>query len=225
MQRKPKIKAAAAQKAQRMRIAIAGAGIGGLAAACLLATNGHQIDLFDQFAAPRPIGSGLMIQPMGLHVLDLCGAGDSVRANGQPIARMLGHDGARRILDVRYDPAGRIPRQGTAIHRATLHAALLNATLARGVTITPAMSVRSAPLHGNQRHLHMTNGTTHGPYDLVIDATGRRLHPLPAYGASAALRRDLGAPSLGPKPPICRKTNLPKRITAHRAWRACCLWG
>ncbi|SEN72638.1 2-polyprenyl-6-methoxyphenol hydroxylase [Pseudorhodobacter antarcticus] len=172
-----------------MRIAIAGAGIGGLAAACLLATNGHQIDLFDQFAAPRPIGSGLMIQPMGLHVLDLCGAGDSVRANGQTIARMLGHDGARRILDVRYDPAGRIPRQGTAIHRATLHAALLNATLAHGVTITPAMSVQSAPLHGNQRHLHMTNGTTHGPYDLVIDATGAgstlsplKAHALP-YGA------------------------------------------
>ncbi|RQP05248.1 MAG: FAD-dependent oxidoreductase [Paracoccus sp. BP8] len=35
------------------RIAIAGAGIGGLAAATLLAREGHEVALFERFAAPN----------------------------------------------------------------------------------------------------------------------------------------------------------------------------
>ena len=46
-------------------IAIVGAGIGGLTAAALLARQGHTITVFDQFNVPRPVGSGLVIQPVG----------------------------------------------------------------------------------------------------------------------------------------------------------------
>ena len=60
-------------------IAIVGAGIGGLAAAALLA-DAHRVTLYDQFPEPRPIGSGLVIQPVGQAVLDLCGAGQEARA-------------------------------------------------------------------------------------------------------------------------------------------------
>ena len=68
----------------RMRIGIAGAGIGGLAAAALLARDGHQVTVFDQFEAPRPVGSGLVIQPVGMEVLDQVGAGDAARSLGAP---------------------------------------------------------------------------------------------------------------------------------------------
>ena len=40
-----------------MQISIAGAGIGGLAAAALLAAQGHAVTVFDPFDAPRPVGS------------------------------------------------------------------------------------------------------------------------------------------------------------------------
>ena len=172
-----------------MKVAIAGAGIGGLAMAALLAKAGHEVALFDQFDAPRPIGSGLMIQPLGLAVLDMCGAGDAVRASGQRIARMLGHDGARRILDVSYDRQGRAAFMGLGIHRAALHGALLAAAQARGVEVRPSSIVTSAPLQGDQRSLVLAHGAVHGPYDLVIDATGSgsALSPLQAralpYGA------------------------------------------
>ena len=53
-----------------MNIAIVGAGIGGLATAILLERLGHRISLFEQFRKPVPIGSGLMIQPVGLEVLE-----------------------------------------------------------------------------------------------------------------------------------------------------------
>lgn len=37
-----------------MKIAIAGAGIGGLAAASLLHDAGHEVVIFDQFTTPAP---------------------------------------------------------------------------------------------------------------------------------------------------------------------------
>jgi 2-polyprenyl-6-methoxyphenol hydroxylase-like FAD-dependent oxidoreductase len=52
-----------------MRIAIIGTGIGGLAAASLLADQGHEITIFDQFDTLKPVGSGLVIQPVGQAVL------------------------------------------------------------------------------------------------------------------------------------------------------------
>jgi len=78
-----------------LRIAIAGARIGGLAAAALLADPGHEVTLIDQFDAPRPVGSGLVIQPAGLAVLDRIGAGAKIRALGQPLTRMAGHEALR----------------------------------------------------------------------------------------------------------------------------------
>ncbi|WP_313350216.1 FAD-dependent monooxygenase [Paracoccus sp. (in: a-proteobacteria)] len=98
------------------RIAIAGAGIGGLAAAALLAREGHDVTLFERFSAPRPLGSGLVIQPVGLAVLDLIGAGEDVRRLSSPIARMLGHEvRGRKALDVSY-PASAPGRGSIARH-------------------------------------------------------------------------------------------------------------
>ncbi|WP_085890888.1 hypothetical protein [Roseovarius litorisediminis] len=58
-----------------MRIGIAGPGIGGLAAAAVLARDGHAVTVHDQFEAPRPVGSGLFIRPVGQAVPDRVGAG------------------------------------------------------------------------------------------------------------------------------------------------------
>ena len=115
-----------------MDVAVAGAGIGGLAAAALLAQDGHSVTVYDQFETPRPVGSGLVIQPVGRAVLDLAGA--SIGDLGAPIARMEGFEtetGAR-VLAVSYgtDPA----RHGLGIHRAALHLTLLEAAQAAGVT-------------------------------------------------------------------------------------------
>ena len=50
-----------------LRIAIAGAGTAGLAAAAFLTRDGHDVQLFERFDEPRAsIGAGLMLQPTGL---------------------------------------------------------------------------------------------------------------------------------------------------------------
>ncbi len=171
------------------KIGIAGAGIGGLAAAALLAQSGCDVTVFDQFDAPQPVGSGLVIQPVGLGVLDQIGAGAAARQKGNAIARMIGHDrvSGLRVLDVAYahKPGG---RNGLAIHRASLFQAILDAAIAAGITLRPSARVSAAPLDGRRR-ITLETGEDAGAFDLVVDATGARspLSPLKgralSYGA------------------------------------------
>lgn len=158
-------------------IAIAGAGIGGLAAAALLAQDGHRVTVYDQFDAPRPVGSGLVIQPVGQAVLDLCGAG-AAHALGARIHRMSGSEvgHGRMVLDVRYDRPGG-PRHGLAIHRGALFGALLAAAKAAGAGVVPSARV----VLRSDGWLVTETGRL-GPFDLIVDAAGAHsaLSPLVA---------------------------------------------
>lgn len=170
-----------------LSIAIIGAGIGGLAAAALLARAGHDVAVFDQFEAPRPVGSGLVIQPVGQRVLELAGAFDAARAMGNPIRRMLGHEAqtGARVLDVWYDRASPGTRFGLAIHRAALFESLLSAARSAGASLTPSKTVTQI----SDGSVQFDTGAVAGPFDLTIDASGANSRlsglvakPLP-YGA------------------------------------------
>lgn len=159
------------------RIAITGAGMGGLAAATLLAADGHQITLFERFPEARPLGSGLVVQPVGLAVLDALGAGKDARALGAPLTRMLGHSGRRIALDVAYRPG----QPGLAMHRAALFHCLWQAATRAGVT--PTTGHTATGTHETTTGIHLvTDQAAHGPFDLVVDASGAgsRLSPLAA---------------------------------------------
>ncbi|WP_341366675.1 NAD(P)/FAD-dependent oxidoreductase [Yoonia sp. BS5-3] len=161
------------------KIAIAGAGIGGLTAAALLADQGHQVSVFDQFDQPKPVGSGLVIQPVGQQVLDQIGAGDQARALGNPITRMLGHemDRGRKVLNVWYDQSSGA-QTGLAIHRASLFAAIHKATIQRDISLHPGARV----IGRDDAMLILENQDRHGPFDLIVDATGAH-SPLSPLGA------------------------------------------
>lgn len=171
-------------------IAIVSAGIGGLAAAALLGARGHEVTLFDRFDAPRPVGSGLVIQPIGLAVLARIGVGEAARALGAPIWRMLGHEAnsGKAILDVRYGPEGR-DRFGLSIHRASLFHILHEAAQAQGVPVVTSATIRCTEDVDGGRGLIAADGRRFGPFALVVDAAGAgsALSPLIArslpYGA------------------------------------------
>ncbi|WGW03694.1 FAD-dependent oxidoreductase [Tropicibacter oceani] len=170
---------------QRLKIAVAGAGIGGLAVAAGLAQAGHQVQIFDQFDAPAPVGSGLVIQPVGLEVLHRLGAGALAEHQGNRVTRLLGHeaDSGRRVLDVSYG-TGKDARFGLAIHRAALFGALFQVAQTAGVQICAGHRVSAV----SGQDLLFETGRA-GPFDMIVDAcgAGSPLSPLRAralgYGA------------------------------------------
>lgn len=154
-----------------MKVGVIGCGVGGMGAALALARRGHEVTLLEAFAAPRPLGSGLLLQPTGLKALSTLGLVDTIRAAGARIDRLDGRDlTGRKVLDVNYAD-WRKGGHGIGIHRAALFDALHQAMPAAGVTlITGARIIRIE----DQRRpvLHDDLGRAHGPFDLAVVADG-----------------------------------------------------
>ncbi|MER2635083.1 MAG: FAD-dependent oxidoreductase, partial [Rhizobiaceae bacterium] len=123
-------------------IAVVGAGPAGLAAALLLNRAGHRVTVFERFATPAPVGSGLILQPTGLTVLSDLGLLERIEALGSRIDRLHGRDApsGRTVLDVRYDsaPGGRF---GLAVHRAALFSVLHAAVTEAGIALETGIAV------------------------------------------------------------------------------------
>lgn len=168
-------------------IAIAGCGVAGLATATLLREQGAQVVVFDKLETPSPLGSGLILQPVGLHVLDELGVGPAIRERGARIERLYGRvvPSQRVVLDVRYRALGADMPCGVAVHRGALFQVLYDAARDAGAEIVSGREVRSA---GDGR-LTFADGAQSARFDLVIDALGMRSplsSPQPApltYGA------------------------------------------
>ena len=156
-------------------VVIAGAGIGGVTAAAVLARRGWRVTLAERAAELGEVGAGLSIWPAALAVLDDLGVaaalkGDTVLAGQAGVRRPDGRWLAA-VDSSRMDPP-------VMVHRARLHEAVTDSALATGrvevrtgVTVT---GVRDATLE-------TTGGEISG--DLVIGADGLRsivrstLHP------------------------------------------------
>lgn len=163
-------------------IAVAGCGPCGLATALLLTRAGEHVVLFERFDAPRPIGSGLMIQPTGLAVLSQLGLADRIKREGARVDRLFGEASRRIVLDVRYSSMAQGGHFGIGIHRADLFAALLDAVLAQGIDIRTGHTIAGSALRRGKRVLLLEGGGESEPFDLVVDALGTRSTLAPAVG-------------------------------------------
>jgi salicylate hydroxylase len=173
---------------QPLRIAIAGAGTAGLAAASFLTRDGHGVQVYERFAEPRPLGAGLMLQPTGLACLARLGLDRAAIDNG---AVVLGIDGrtvrGARIFDVSYRELG--PSLfGIGIHRGALFQLLYDEMRRLAVPITASTDMRSSRCVPGGRLLIDAQGNEHGPFDLVIDGTGQR-SPLRAGAVEVNIER------------------------------------
>lgn len=167
---------------EQRSIAIAGCGVCGLAAALLLARAGERVVLFERFDAPRPIGSGLMIQPTGLAVLAQLGLADRVRREGAQIDRLFGQARGRVVLDVSYASMAESGRFGIGIHRASLFIALHDAVAAQGIEIRTGHTVTGSRIAGQRRALLFEDGSNSEGFDLVVDGLGTRSALAPSAG-------------------------------------------
>jgi 2-polyprenyl-6-methoxyphenol hydroxylase-like FAD-dependent oxidoreductase len=114
------------------RIIVIGGGIGGLTAAIALRAAGFQVEVHERAAQLRPLGAGITIQPNAVLALRRLGLGERIEGAGAALRAggLLRADGST-ITKLRPQFAARLSREVGAgivgIHRATLHAILLEA--------------------------------------------------------------------------------------------------
>lgn len=158
---------------ERLSIAIAGCGPAGLAAALMLDAQGREVVIYDRFEDPGPVGSGLMIQPSGLAVLDRLGLAGEIFARGARVDGLLGlEETGKTVLDAPYDKLGVPGAFGIGIHRASLFGVLYEAAQSKGITIETGHSVTgSAPVAGGAQFTFRDRMPS-PRFDILVDASG-----------------------------------------------------
>ena len=116
-------------------VAIAGGGIGGLAAALALAIKGFRVIVLEQAHEFGELGAGIQLAPNAWSALDALGVGELVKRDAVFIERLLMMDGisGERIIDIPLDERFRKRYRNpyAVTHRADIHRALLDACIAR----------------------------------------------------------------------------------------------
>ncbi len=168
-----------------MKIAIAGAGIGGLTAALCLHREGHEVEVFEAVDELRPLGVGINVMPHSSGVLHGLGLGDAlddiaVRTRAIEYRTRFGHliQSDPRSVEAGFE----YPQY--SIHRGDLQFLLLDTVRGRlgpdAVTVGKAVAGFTQDSSGVR--LTFADGGTHA-CDLLIGADGFRskvrqqLHP------------------------------------------------
>ena len=131
--------------------------------------------IFERFATPRAVGSGLILQPTGLGVLSEMGLARDLMALGARIDRLFGRvlPSNRVVLDVRYSALGS-GWHGLAVHRSALFDILRRAAIAANVEIVSGTKIGAVDRSGTRVQLLSKTGAQLGSFDLVVDALGAR---------------------------------------------------
>ena len=149
--------------AQPLNLLVAGGGIGGLAAAYVLARNGHRVTVLEQSAAFGEIGAGIQLGPNIFKMFEYLGLTEAV-------SRVAFFPPGLGMNDVRTgEKVVRVPLGDTAlaaygypygvIYRADLHQVFLDACRASpNVTLRTSAKVESFEQEGAGVRVHLTGG-------------------------------------------------------------------
>jgi 2-polyprenyl-6-methoxyphenol hydroxylase-like FAD-dependent oxidoreductase len=149
------------------RAEIAGAGIAGLTAACVLAHRGWQVRIHERTSELREMGAGIYLKLNSLLVLKQIGALEDVRRAGRRLRVGEIRNEADRVL-VRREISE--DEEAITILRGELHRVLAETAVRLGVQVATNSAVKSADSSGR---LVMESGEVLEA-DLVIGADGYR---------------------------------------------------
>src|SRR5580692_360845 len=119
-----------------LRVAIIGAGIGGLAAACALRQRGIEVELYERSTKLEEVGAGLQIGPNGVKVFRALGLeGELMRNAFEPLSIMsiTWDEGRLRFRQ----PLRAVAREKYGAPYMTTHRADLHSMLRRAAGNTP----------------------------------------------------------------------------------------
>ncbi|MFH6785720.1 MULTISPECIES: FAD-dependent oxidoreductase [Methylobacterium] len=191
-----------------LRVAVVGAGIGGLTAALSLSARGHDVTLVERRTAFSEVGAGLQLSPNASRILTDLGLGMPLRrVAGEPArVRIRSLATARDIGEIALGEAMR-ERFGApywVVHRADLQTILLDAARSRpGIRLRVGRAVTGVQEGATAVTLTLASdgGRTETlTADLVVAADGVR----------SALRKALDRRALRPRGEAAWRATLPR---------------
>ncbi len=186
---------------KRLRVVIAGGGIGGLSAALMLASKGIEVHVLEQAAAFGEVGAGIQLSPNATRVLFAVGLEAALRCVAfTPVAGETRHAKTGKVLagfPLGAQIEARFGFPFLQVHRADLIALLADAARAQSrITLDTDSRVLGFEAHDDSVSVLCANLAV-APADVLIGADG--VHSLVREGL------------FGPESP---------RFTGNVAWRA-----
>ena len=162
-----------------MKVAVIGAGPAGLLCAWKLAEQNHEIFIFEKKTNLGAQGSGVVIQPVGLQVLDELGILDEIEPLGQRLNHLRGYTDSthrKQIIAATYSLLlGRF-NYSLGINRLALWTVLFNRVKALNVTMTTGVCITNTTSCSDSKAdkiiISDVKDKEHGLFDLVIDSSG-----------------------------------------------------
>jgi len=157
------------------KVAIAGAGVAGLAAAIQLAKAGVTVDVFEAKPELSALGSGISLQGNALRVFDALGAWDDIRAAGYPFEGLnlrAPGPGAPIVAELpQVKSGGPDYPSSMGIPRAALTRILFEHAQKAGASIHFDSKVTGLDQTDDGVEVFVDDAS-HGAYDLLIGADG-----------------------------------------------------
>ena len=180
----------------QLKVAVVGAGSGGLALARALALRGASVTVLEQAPEIREVGAGLQVSPNGVAVMRGLGLDQALLARRPVEAGAVSLRDAGGDEGLRLDLARHAPGQShLCVHRADLIDVLAEGARAAGVRL---------------RLLHKVDAVTPGPRPEIVTCRGARLRADLVIGADGLHSRLRPVLNPGAAP----------AFTRHVAWRA-----
>lgn len=182
----------------KAKVLIAGGGIGGLTAAIALLRKGFEVEVFEGARNFGEVGAGVTLAPNAMAGFQYLGLGAKIEASGtEPVRQVVRHWQDGRVLKTLERGTEMRDRYGAPylyMHRADLHAILVESAQELGGRLHLAARVVEAGHEGPQAWLRLEDGTVHHG-DLVVGADGLK----------SAVRRNF--------------EEISAHFTGHVAWR------
>ena len=182
-----------------LEVAIAGGGVGGLAAALALSRSGHQVELFEKAAIFNEVGAGIQLGPNATRLLQAWGLTNALRAcSFSPQRLQVKSAVSSQVLGELTLGSAMAARYGApyvTLHRADLHGLLLQAVQQSAVVLHTDSAVPSFKQTAQTVSLQTNHGVQ--DTDVLIAADG-------VWSSTRALLLNDGLP----------------RRTGHLAYRA-----
>jgi len=157
-----------------MKIAIAGAGIGGLTAAIALRKAGHDVTIYERANTIRPVGAGLGLAANSVRAFGELGIADAVIARGHVLKMFRIKNQKGDVLNQTNAEAlaARYGISNFAIHRADLHDTLMS--YLSGALVL-GKEVERVDQSSDGVTIHLSDGST-GQFDLLVASDGIHSH-------------------------------------------------